>query len=159
MTLTRATLAVAVAALVVESLHRAAPVALLVALAAVALALDAVDGWIARCTRTTAFGARLDGEVDASLIAVLTVYVAQSVGAWVLAIGLARYVFGAAGWSLPWLRAPLPPRHWRKVVCAIQGIVLTVAAADVLPPALTRVALFAALALLAESFGLSLIHI
>jgi phosphatidylglycerophosphate synthase len=152
-TLTRATLAVAVAALVVESLHRAAPVALLVALAAVALALDAVDGWIARRTRTTAFGARLDGEVDAFLIAVLSVYVAQSVGAWVLAIGLARYVFGAAGWSLPWLRAPLPPRHWRKVVCAVQGIVLTVAAADVLPPALTRVALFAALALLAESFG------
>ena len=152
-TLTRAMLAVAVAALVAESLHRAVPAALLVSLAAVALALDAVDGWIARRTRTTALGARLDGEVDAFLIAVLSVYVAQSVGAWVLAIGLARYVFGAAGWPLPWLRAPLPPRHWRKVVCAIQGIVLTVAAADVLPPALTRVALFAALALLAESFG------
>jgi len=152
-TLTRGTLTVAVAALVVESLYRAVPVALLVSLAAIALVLDAVDGWIARRTRTTAFGARLDGEVDAFLIAVLSVYVAQSVGAWVLAIGLARYVFGAAGWPLPWLRAPLPPRHWRKVVCAIQGIVLTVAAADVLPPALTRVVLFAALALLAESFG------
>ncbi len=34
---------------------------------------------------------------------------------------------------LPWLRRPVPPRHWRKVVAAIQGIVLTVAAADVLP--------------------------
>jgi phosphatidylglycerophosphate synthase len=152
-TLTRATLAVAVAALVVESLHRAVPVALLVSLAAAALVLDAVDGWVARRTRTTAFGARLDGEVDAFLIAVLSVYVARSVGEWVLAIGLARYVFGAAGWPLPWLRAALPERHWRKVVCAIQGIVLTAAAADVLPPALTRVALFAALALLAESFG------
>ena len=30
---------------------------------------------------------------------------------------------------------PLPPRHWRKVVAAIQGIVLDVVAADVLPRA------------------------
>ena len=53
--------------------------------------------------------------------------------AWVLAIGAARYVFLAAGWLLPWMRAPLPPRYWRKVVAATQGITLTVAAADVLP--------------------------
>src|SRR3954471_18703992 len=138
-TLARGTLTVAVAALVVESLHRAVPVALLVSFAAMALVLDAVDGWVARRTRTTVFGARLDGEVDAFLIAVLSVYVARSVGGWVLTIGLARYVFGAAGWGPRGLRAPLPPRHWRKVVCAIQGIVLTVAAADVLPPSLTRV--------------------
>ena len=70
-----------------------------------------------------------------------------------LAIGAARYAFLAAGWLLPWMRAPLPPRYWRKVVAATQGIVLTIAAADVLPPALTRAALAVALALLAESFG------
>ncbi len=80
-------------------------------------------------------------------------YVARSNGAWVLAIGAARYAFLAAGWVLPWMREPLPPRHWRKVVAATQGIVLTIAAADVLPPALTGVVLVAALALLAESFG------
>ena len=74
-------------------------------------------------------GARLDGEVDAFLILVLSVYVARDAGAWVLAIGLARYLFLAAGWVLPWMRAPLPSRHWRKVVCATRGIVLTVAAA------------------------------
>ena len=130
------------------------PVALLVSLAAVALVLDAVDGWVARRTRTTAtLGARFDGEVDAFLILVLSVYVARSAGAWVLAIGAARYAFLVAGWLLPWMRAPLPPRYWRKVVAATQGIVLTVAAADVLPPALTRAALVGALALLAESFG------
>ena len=72
-------------------------------------------------------------EVDAFLILVLSVYVARSVGPWVLAIGVARYAFVVAGWLLPWLREPLPPRYWRKVVAAIQGIVLTVAAADVLP--------------------------
>ena len=65
---------------------------LLVSLATVALVLDAVDGWVARRTRTTGmFGARFDAEVDAFLILVLSVYVARSVGAWVLAIGVARY--------------------------------------------------------------------
>jgi phosphatidylglycerophosphate synthase len=153
-TLARATLAVGVAALVANSFGEPAPVTLLVSLAALALALDAVDGWVARRTRTTAtLGARLDGEVDAFLILVLSVYVARSAGAWVLAIGAARYAFLAAGWLLPWMREPLPPRHWRKVVAATQGIVLTVAAADPLSPALTRVGLVVALALLTESFG------
>ena len=56
-TLARATLAVAVAALVVDSFAHDTPVALLVTLAAVALALDLVDGWVARRTGTaTALG-------------------------------------------------------------------------------------------------------
>ena len=126
MTLARATLAVGVAALVADSFGEPAPVTMLVSLAALALALDAVDGWVARRTRTTAtLGAHFDGEVDAFLILVLSVYVARSAGAWVLAIGAARYAFLAAGWPLPWMRAPLPPRYWRKVVAATQGIVLT----------------------------------
>ena len=153
-TLARATLAIGVAVLVADSFARPARVAMLVTLAAVALALDLVDGWVARRTGTASkLGARLDGEVDAFLILVLSVYVARSTGAWVLAIGAARYVFLAAGWLLPWLCEPLPPRYWRKVVCAMQGIVLTIAAADLLPPLLTRAALVIALALLAESFG------
>jgi phosphatidylglycerophosphate synthase len=152
-TLARASLAVAVAALVAESFQRDAPVAMLVALAAVALVLDAVDGKIARRTRTTAtLGAHFDAEVDAFLILVLSIYVARSVGAWVLAIGAARYVFLAAGWLFPWMREPLPPRYWGKCVAATQGVVLAIAAADVLPPAVNRAALVAALALLAESF-------
>jgi hypothetical protein len=152
-TLTRATLAVGVAALVADSFARPVPVTLLTSLAVAALVLDAVDGWVARRTRTGRLGARFDGEVDAFLILILSVYVARSAGAWVLAIGAARYAFLVAGWPLPWLRAPLPPRHWRKVVAAVQGIVLAVAAAEVLPPAVNRGALAGALALLAESFG------
>jgi surface antigen len=58
---------------------------------------------------------------------------------------------------LPWVRARLPYRYWRKVVAAIQGVVLTVAAADVAPQAPTSVALTVALALLAESFGRDLV--
>ncbi len=153
-TLARATLAVGVAALVADSFDRPAPVTMLVALSGLALALDAVDGWVARRNGTTApLGAQFDGEVDAFLILVLSVYVARSAGAWVLAIGAARYVFLVAAWPLPWMRAPLRPRYWRKTVAATQGIVLTVAAADALPQDLSRLALVAALAMLAESFG------
>ncbi|MDX6553685.1 MAG: hypothetical protein QOH74_2173 [Gaiellales bacterium] len=154
-TLARASLAVGVAALTADSLpEHDAPVATLVALATLALALDFVDGRVARRTGTaSALGARLDGEVDAFLILVLSVYVAPSAGVWVLAIGGARYAFLAAEWLFEWMRAPLPRRDWRKVVAATQGIALTVAAAGVLPPGLTRAGLVLALGVLAESFG------
>lgn len=153
-TLARAALTAGVAALVADSFAVPVPATLLVSLAALALVLDAVDGQVARRTGTTStLGEHLDAEVDAFLILVLSVYVAGFAGAWVLAIGAARYAFLAAGFLLPWLRAPLPPRYWRKVVCATQGIVLTIAAAQVLPPALADAALGAAFVLLAESFG------
>src|SRR5829696_2125601 len=153
-TLARATAAVGVAALAADSLAHATPAALLVALASVALALDAVDGWVARRTGTaTALGARFDGEVDAFLIAALSVYAAPIYGAWVLAIGAARYGFLAGERLLPWMRAPLPRRRWRRGVAGMQGIVLTVAAAEVLPRALTQALLAVALAALAVSVG------
>jgi phosphatidylglycerophosphate synthase len=153
-TLARATLAVGVAALAVDSFMHGTPVALLVTLAAVALGLDLADGWVARRTgMATALGARFDGEVDAFLILALSVYVAPAFGAWVLAIGAARYLFLAGEWLLPWMRAPLPPRRWRKLVAATQGVVLTIAAAGVLPRALTQALLVVALALLAASIG------
>jgi len=153
-TLARATLAVGVAALAADSFTHDIPVELLVTLAAVALCLDPVDGWVARRTGTvTELGARFDGEVDAFLILALSVYVAPEYGAWVLAIGAARYLFLAGEWLLPWMRAPLPPRRWRKLVAATQGIVLTVAAAAVLPLALMQALLLAALALLMASMG------
>jgi phosphatidylglycerophosphate synthase len=153
-TLARASLAIGVGALVADSFAHRVPVAPLVGISALALALDYVDGWIARRTRTTAMlGAQFDGEVDAFLILILSVYVARSAGAWVLAIGAARYAFLAAGWPLPWMRAPLPPRYWRKVVTATQGIVLTIAATGVLPRSLTQAIVLVALVLLGESFG------
>ena len=73
-TLGRALMACAVAALTVELLlgHPVTPA--LLALTVPALALDAVDGRVARRTGTvTAFGGRFDGEVDAFLILVLSV--------------------------------------------------------------------------------------
>ena len=97
-TLTRATIACAVASLVAESwLGSPGVTGALVALAVAALVLDAVDGRVARATRPTSFGGRFDGEADAFLLLVLSVHVALAYGGWVLAIGLARYAFWAAG--------------------------------------------------------------
>jgi phosphatidylglycerophosphate synthase len=145
---------VGVAALTAASFELPVATATLVTLASIALALDFVDGWLARRTRTqSALGAKLDGEVDAFLILVLSIEVAPTVGGWVLLIGLARYAFFAAGWALPWLQASLPRRDWRKTVTAVQGIALVVAVSGVPPLWVSRVLLVVALGLLAESFG------
>lgn len=153
-TLTRATLSCGVAGLVAESPAQDETVTTLVALAAVALALDAVDGQVARRTGTaSSFGARLDGEADAFLMLVLSVHVARTGEAWVLAIGGVRYLFAMAAWVLPWMRAELPRRHWRKVVTATAGIALTFAAADVAAHEVERAVLALPVILLAESFG------
>lgn len=153
-TLVRATLVAGVAALVAGSLRGPVSVAALTTLAGCALALDAVDGYVARRDRgCTEFGARFDMEVDAFLILVLSWYASHQFGDWVLAIGAARYGYLLAGWLLPWLAEPVPPRQWSKVVAAIQGVVLTTAAAGLLPRLVTGTAIVVALALLAESFG------
>ena len=153
-TLARATLVGGVTALVAESVLRPEPVAVLVPLAAVALGLDAVDGWVARRTGTVSeLGARFDMEADAFFILVLSGYAAGSLGRWVLAIGLMRYAFVAAGWVVPWMRAELPPRYWRKVVAATQGVVLVVAVSGLLPRPVAVALVVFALALLVESFG------
>jgi len=152
-TLLRAQLVCAMAALAVDGPHGSRS-ALIAVAASVALVLDGVDGRVARRTGTaSALGARFDMEVDAFLILVLSAYVAPAAGWWVLLIGAARYLLVAAGRVQPWLHGALPPRPWCKVVAVVQGVVLTVAAADVLPLALTRLALAGALVLLAESFG------
>lgn len=156
-TLVRAVLVGGLTALVADRLHTGgtSAVATLVVLATLALVLDAVDGQVARRSGTaSALGARFDMEVDAFLILVLSVHVALLVGpSWALAIGLMRYGFVAASWMLPWLRAALPARFSAKTVAALQGIVLVVATAEVLPRSLTVGLVTTALALLAWSFG------
>ena len=144
----------AVAAALRDTGPTTVPTTVLVGLAAVALALDGVDGQVARRTGSTSeLGARFDMEVDALLIMVLSVFVASTYGWWVLGIGALRYVFVAAAWSLPWLRAGLPARFSRKVVAAVQGVALAVAAAGVLPEPVTGALLGLALSSLCWSFG------
>jgi phosphatidylglycerophosphate synthase len=150
----RSTLVALVTALVVTSFVSVVSVLLLVVLAGIALTLDAVDGWLARRTHTESeLGARFDMEVDAFLLLVLSAYVTPALGAWVLTIGLLRYAFVVAGWFVPWMRATLPPRYWRKVVTAVAGIALVVAASGIPPLWASTAMTLIALGLLLESFG------
>ncbi|GGZ02437.1 CDP-alcohol phosphatidyltransferase family protein [Streptomyces poonensis] len=153
-TLGRAVLVGGVTALVADSFRSSPPVTLFVGLTAVALILDGVDGKVARRTGTTTpLGARFDMEVDAFLILVLSVYVSMSLGPWVLAIGLMRYVFVAAARVLPWLNGSLPHSMARKTVAAVQGVVLLAAASGWLPYAVTLALVTVALGSLVWSFG------
>jgi phosphatidylglycerophosphate synthase len=153
-TVLRAVLVGGVTALAADGSDAARTLATLTGLATLALVLDAVDGWAARRSGTASrFGAGLDMEVDAFLILVLSVVVARTAGGWVLAIGAARYALLAVEPVLPWLRAPLPPRFWAKVVAAVTGVVLTAAASGLLPQPVTLPLLVTTLGLLAESFG------
>ena len=149
-TLARAVLIGGVIALVVDGSHAE----LLAILAAVALALDAVDGVVARRTGTvSALGARFDMEADAALLLALSVAAVEQVGLWVLAIGLMRYVFAAAGAAAPWLRAGLPFSRSRKVVAAWQGVTLAVVVSRVCPDWLATAGAALSLALLTWSFA------
>lgn len=125
------------------------------ATAGIALLLDGVDGWVARRTdRATAFGARFDMETDAlaALVLCMVLWRAELTGGWVLLIGGMRYIFLAAGWRLPWMRRPLPPRQRRRAVCAAQGFLLVVSFIPVLPAVAPSLLAFCALAATAVSF-------
>ncbi|HKC26641.1 MAG TPA: CDP-alcohol phosphatidyltransferase family protein [Jatrophihabitans sp.] len=160
-TLTRALLSAGVAGLVADSMNRSVSITAIVTLATIALVLDAVDGPVARWTYTASpLGARFDGEVDALLILLLSIEVFQVYGtlaSWVLVIGAARYLLLLGGWLVPWLATPLPPRYWRKVVAAAQGIALGVAVSGVVNPFTSLLLVGVALALLIESFGRDII--
>ncbi|GEL21811.1 hypothetical protein PSU4_07650 [Pseudonocardia sulfidoxydans NBRC 16205] len=130
------------------------PVGALVVLATVALALDAVDGRVARRSGTASeFGARFDMETDAWLIAVLSVHVAGLLGWWVVAIGAMRYAFVGITAVVPWMRGTVPPTTGAKVVAAAQGIVLVVASAPLLPATVDAAIVGIALVALVWSFG------
>jgi phosphatidylglycerophosphate synthase len=132
------------------------------ALVAIALSLDAVDGWLARRLRLTSrFGARFDLEVDALLLAILALLVWQAgrVGAWVLLIGLTRYLFVAARCWWPWLRAPLPPSRRRQTVCVQQGVTLLLCLLPPIDIMLAQVIAATALCCLLASFAVDVAHL
>ena len=130
------------------------PTSVLAALLVPALALDWVDGRVARATGTASeLGARLDMEVDALLILVLSWHIATDVGWWVLGLGLARYVFAALVWLTPPLQHAPPPRPWCKTVAVLVAVVLAAAVVEVLPAAVELVCLVVVSLLLAESFA------
>lgn len=131
-------------------------------LAFLCIALDGIDGWLARRFATVSpFGARFDMEVDAFLMLVLGLLLVASdtVGAWALLIGAARYLFVAAGWLVPALREPLPYSERRRVVCVFQGLALSLALVPLLPPLMATLAVAAGLAATAWSFGVDTLRL
>lgn len=91
--------------------------------ATITLCLDGLDGYLARKNKScSVFGARFDMEIDAFLALVITLFLWQSerLGAWVLLLGLMRYVFISASYWFTYLRADLYPSMRRKTVCVIQ---------------------------------------
>lgn len=126
------------------------------AVAVIALLLDGVDGWIARRTKThTPFGARFDMELDAVLILILCIGLLQSehLGIWALLIGGMRYLFIAASWPFPWLKAPLFASFRRKAVCVWQVVALLLALTPLTSPLATSLLALSALITLIYSFG------
>ncbi|MSR36521.1 MAG: CDP-alcohol phosphatidyltransferase family protein [Gemmatimonadetes bacterium] len=125
-------------------------------LSAVAIALDGIDGRVARRTRTESpFGARFDMELDALLLLALSALAWQSgkMGPWVLLIGGLRYAFWLAGVLWQPLREPLFPSFRRKTVCVVQGVSLIVCLAPITFPTLAAGIAAGALFLLVYSFA------
>lgn len=128
----------------------------IIGLSTLALALDGVDGWVARRTASaTEFGARFDMELDAFLLMALSVLVWQDgrVGVWVLLIGGLRYLFVAGSWVLPALGGELFPSRRRKTVCVVQGVALLVALGPIIPAPLAVAGAAGALLALTWSFA------
>lgn len=107
--------------------------------------LDSVDGLIARATDTeSAFGARLDVEMD-SLALLVGAAVAVRFGqapVYYLSVGLVRYAFVAGLWLRQRRGNPvseLPPRLSRRVLGAVQMLVVFLALSPALGATESRV--------------------
>jgi phosphatidylglycerophosphate synthase len=127
----------------------------LVAAGGAGFVLDAVDGRVARATGwSSPFGARLDMELDAITMVVLSALAWQlgGAGAWVLLAGALRYGFVAAGRIWPWLERPLYPTERRRFLCGVAIVGLLASMAPLPQPARTAGAAVAVLGL-AGSFG------
>ena len=129
----------------------------LVTMTVIVTTLDGVDGWLARRTRmSSAFGARFDMETDAFFMLVLSILVWRhdKAGAWVIATGLMRYAFVAAGWLWPWLSRPLRPTVRGKTVAVATLVTLGVALAPPVAESLSTLACAIALGTLVWSFAI-----
>jgi phosphatidylglycerophosphate synthase len=109
----------------------------LVMLAAITLALDGLDGWLARRSGLRSdFGARFDVESDVAFAMVLALlaWQADKAGLWFVALGVLRPAFLAAGLVWPALRISLPDAYRRKAMAAMQMTVQVVLLAPIVAP-------------------------
>lgn len=131
-------------------------------LAAGAILVDGLDGMIARRVGpATPFGARFDMEIDALLLAALSIaaFATGKAGLAVLAIGLMRYAFVAAAAPFPWLAGSLPPSLRRKTICVVQGAALVALATPLTDAAIGAPIALAAAVLLGWSFAVDIVHL
>lgn len=122
---------------------------------AIALALDGVDGRVARRTVRTDAGAEYDETVDALFILVLALALVPLWGPWCAIPGLLYYAFRAIAALRPAWRRPLPASMARKAVAASQGVLLLTAGSPLAlaVPTFGIASAAVALALLVWSFG------
>ncbi|SMC53164.1 CDP-alcohol phosphatidyltransferase family protein [Rhizobium sp. RU36D] len=128
----------------------------LMAIVLIALALDGVDGYLARrYQQESELGARFDMEVDALLIFCLAAaaLLLDKAGPWVLLIGAMRYLFVLAQYPLPQLNGALPPSFRRKAICVVQVSVLCLILVPGIAPPVSSWLAAMALGLLTYSFA------
>jgi phosphatidylglycerophosphate synthase len=126
-----------------------------IAVAVLALALDGVDGWAARRYRTaSAFGSRIDQELDAVFMLLLSVLAWRSgaAGAWVLLAGLWRYIFLVLTKLSTAFAGALPPSSRRRAICPIVLGGFILALTPGLPAPAAAIVATASVILLSASF-------
>ena len=136
--------------------------ALVFAASGAAVLLDGIDGSVARRTNmASAFGARYDMEVDALLILALAILVWQfgKAGGWVIASGLLRYAFVAAGWIWSWMRRPLTPTRRARIVCVVQIAALMIALVPGVRPPASSIVSATGLGALVYSFAVDTVRL
>jgi len=134
----------------------------LVLLTSLALALDGVDGWLARRHNVASrFGARFDMETDALLLLILSMLVWQNdkAGMWILLAGLMRYAFVAASVLLPFLKRPLPPQRRRQAAFVTQAIILIACLSPLFPQPYSSALAIIGLAFLSWSFAVDVVYL
>ena len=160
-TMTRLVLVALVAGIIAEP-PRSDIAWVVVIVTAVIAALDGVDGWLARRSgMSSAFGARFDMETDAFFMLVLCALVWRhhKAGPWVMAIGMMRYAFVAAGWMLPWLARPFQATRRGKTVAIWQLVALAFALVPQVPVTMSTLACGIALAALIWSFSVDITNL
>jgi len=152
-TLVRLVIVAALAGALISSPGPSWPIFLI---AAGALSLDGLDGWLARRQGlASSFGARFDMEVDAAFSVVLALHavVGGSAGVPVMVLALPHYLFSAAVLLFPWLGQQLPDRFSRKIVCVVQLAVLIALQLPAVTPGALDPLIVAVACALAWSFG------
>lgn len=128
-------------------------------LAAALLALDGVDGRLARhAGLQSRFGARFDMESDVAfaLVLALLAWQAEKVGGWFLLLGLLRPIYLGAARLWPVLDTPLPPSRRRKTAAGLQMAGQVLVLTPILQPPISAIVAGVLLAGMVLSFAVDI---